>query len=158
MEKKKIIFSMFKDFFDNRGEIWIFICYIFGSLVLNIFNYYIIDIFSPTHTAIAYIFEYFGIFIIYTITEPKKIDYKFGIRLVMYILLIFASLIFNEFLVINICGLANNTKLFLDYKEKNDLSLIKEINYDINENDCEDIDEENNPVSEKIKNIELTEF
>ena len=43
----------------------------------------------------------------------------------MYILLIIGSFIFNEFLVINICGLANNTKLFLDYKEKRDLSLIR---------------------------------
>jgi len=44
----------------------------------------------------------------------------------MYILLIFASFIFNEFFVINKCGLANNTKLFLEYKEKKDLSLIEE--------------------------------
>ena len=34
----------------------------------------------------------------------------------MYILLIIASFIFNEFLVINICGMAKNTKLFLDYE------------------------------------------
>ncbi len=44
----------------------------------------------------------------------------------MYILLIFASFTFNEFFVINKCGLANNTKLFLEYKEKKDLSLIEE--------------------------------
>ena len=41
------------------------------------------------------------------------------------------SFIFNEFIVINICGLANNTKLFLDYKEKRDLFLI---NGSVNEN------------------------
>ena len=79
----------------------------------------------------------------------------------MYILLIFATLIYNEFLVINICGLANGTKLFLDYKEKNDLSQIKDINFDINGNECEDIDEENNRhslVNEKIYNIELIEY
>ena len=46
----------------------------------------------------------------------------------MYILLIIASLIFNEFLVINICGLANGTQLFLDYKEFNDFKLIDDIN------------------------------
>ena len=42
----------------------------------------------------------------------------------MYILLIIASFIFNEFLVINICGLANNTKLFLESKEIKDFSLM----------------------------------
>ncbi len=46
----------------------------------------------------------------------------------MYILLIIVSCIFNEFLVINICGLANGTKLFLDYKEQADLSLINDEN------------------------------
>ena len=46
----------------------------------------------------------------------------------MYILLIIASFIFNEFLVINICGLANNTKLFLESKEIKDFSLMDENN------------------------------
>ncbi len=46
----------------------------------------------------------------------------------MYILLLIASFIFNEFLVINICGLANDTQLFLDYKESFDFKLICEIN------------------------------
>ena len=34
----------------------------------------------------------------------------------MYILLNIAAFIYNEFLVINIFGLGNDTKLFLDYK------------------------------------------
>ena len=48
----------------------------------------------------------------------------------MHILLIIASLIFNEIFVINICGLANGTKLFLNYKEQKDLSLINNISND----------------------------
>ena len=81
----------------------------------------------------------------------------------MYILLIIASLIFNEFVVINICGLANNTKLFLDYKEENDLNLIGELNNEINPDDLiSDVNiEENNRnslVGKKENNIELTEF
>ena len=46
----------------------------------------------------------------------------------MYVLLIISSFIFNEFVVINICGLANGTQLFLDYKESNDFKLIDEVN------------------------------
>ena len=38
----------------------------------------------------------------------------------MYILLIIAALIYNEFLIINICDLSKNTKLFLDYEAEND--------------------------------------
>ena len=159
--EKKIIFSMFRDIFAYRINILLFIIYLINSFFFNILNYLIIDKFSSTHIAIAYIFEYFGIFIIYTISKSIKIDEQFGIRLVMYILLILASLIYNEFLVVNICGLSKGTKLFLEYKEKRDLSLIEKVPLDINENDREENNEEDNLaslISKSINNIELTEF
>ena len=164
-----IIFSLFKDIFKNDilKNIFHYIIYLINHFFYNILNYLIIDKFSPAHTVIAYIFEYFAIFLINTTTtktgEKIIVDYKFGVRLVMYILLIIASLIFNEFVVINICGLANNTKLFLDYKEKNDLNLIGELNNEITPDDLisEDNIEENNRnslVGKKENNIELTEL
>ena len=79
----------------------------------------------------------------------------------MYILLIIASCIFNEFLVINICSLANNTKLFLDNKEKNDLILIDEINKEQNMELYEDNDEENfrpSSIGDSLKSVELSEL
>ena len=160
---KKTIFIMIKDIFDEKINILIYIIYLINSFFYNILNYLIIDKFSPAHTAIAYIFEYFAIFLINTATEDIKIDYKFGVRLVMYILLIIASLIYNEFVVINICGLANKTKLFLDYKEENDLNLIGELNNEINPDDLisEVNIEENNRnsvIGKKDNNIELKEI
>ena len=162
---------MFGDIFEKKIRILFFIIYLINSFFYNILNYLIIDKFSPTHSAIAYIFENFGIFIINTIicrflkelNEKCEIDYKFGIRLVMYILLIIASFIFNEFLVINICGLANNTKLFLDYREKIELDLINEKDGLIIRNDSisEDNNQENNRnslVSRSISKIELNEL
>ena len=164
-----IIFSLFKDIFKNDilKNIFLYIIYLINHFFYNILNYLIIDKFSPAHTVIAYIFEYFAIFLINTTTTKTEekiiVDYKFGVRLVMYILLIIASLIFNEFVVINVCGLANNTKLFLDYKEKNDLNLIGELNNEITPDDLisEDNIEENNRnslVGKKENNIELTEL
>ena len=129
--KERIIFTMFRDIFENKlMNILYYIIYLFICFFYNLLNYLIIDKFSPSHLAIAYIFENLGIFIINAALKAFIIDYKFGIRLAMYILLIIASIIFNEFLVINICGLANNTQLFLDYKEINDLSLIDGIYID----------------------------
>ena len=167
-EKKGIlIFSMISYIFDKKIHILTYIIYLINHFFYNILNYLIIDKFSPAHTVIAYIFEYFAIFLINTTTtktgEKIIVDYKFGVRLVMYILLIIASLIFNEFVVINVCGLANNTKLFLDYKEKNDLNLIGELNNEITPDDLisEDNIEENNRnslVGKKENNIELTEL
>ena len=164
-----IIFSLFKDIFKNDilKNIFLYIIYLINHFFYNILNYLIIDKFSPAHTVIAYIFEYFAIFLINTTTtkngEKIIVDYKFGVRLVMYILLIIASLIFNEFVVINVCGLANNTKLFLDYKEKNDLNLIGELNNEITPDDLiSDVNIEENKrnslVGKKENNIELTEF
>ena len=161
--KERIIFTMFRDIFENKlMNILYYIIYLFICFFYNLLNYLIIDKFSPSHLAIAYIFENLGIFIINAALKAFIIDYKFGIRLAMYILLIIASIIFNEFLVINICGLANNTRLFLDYKEKNELCLINKKDV-INQDDCisEDNNEENNPnslVSKRVINIELNEI
>jgi len=41
----------------------------------------------------------------------------------MFILLIISAFIYNEFLVINICGLSKNTKLFLDYEAESESLL-----------------------------------
>ena len=97
-------------------------------MIGNIFNLLIIDKFSPASTAIAFMSENLADFIIETVRNKIKnkidIDYKFWIRFAMFILLIISSCIFNEFWVIDLCGLANGTKLFLDYKEQKDIYLI----------------------------------
>ena len=158
--EEKIIFLMFSHIFKEKIVILLYTIYMISSFFYNILNYLIIDKFSPTHTAIAFISSNFGIFIIDSTLKSFQIDYKFGIRLVMYILLIIASLLFNEFLVINICGLANDTKLFLDYKEQTDLFLINEV-YNENDNLSEVTNKENiqtYSINEPIHNIELTEL
>ena len=117
---------MFENIFEDKMYILYYSIYLINSFFYNIINDILIDKFSANHSAISRIFENLGIFIINSIQKEILIDYNFGIRFVMYILLIFASFIFNEFFVINHCGLANNTKLFLEYKKKKGLSLIEE--------------------------------
>ena len=122
-----IIYSMFKDIFKEDIYYLYYLIYLVNSFFYNTLNFIIIDKFSANHSGISRIFENFGVFMINIIQKSIDIDSIFGIRLVMYILLIIVSFIFNEILVINICGLANG-KLFLDYKEQKDLSLIKDVN------------------------------
>ena len=55
----------------------------------------------------------------------NSLSYDSYLRIFMYILLILISCIYNEFLVINICGLAKDTKLFLDFKEEDDKLLSR---------------------------------
>jgi len=123
-----IIYSMFKDIFKEDIYYLYYFIYLVNSFFYNTLNFIIIDKFSANHSGISRIFENFGVFMINIIQKSIDIDSIFGIRLVMYILLIIVSFIFNEILVINICGLADGTKLFLDYKEQKDLSLVKDIN------------------------------
>ena len=154
-EEKIIIFTTFKNIFEDKINYLLYFIYIIISFLYNILNYIIIDKFSANHSAISLIFENLGIFIINIIKKTIEINSHFAIRLVMYIVLIFASFIYNEFLVINICGLANDTKLFLDYKEKEDLFLMNEMNKGIDSIDFLSEDN-NNEISESKNKIELS--
>jgi len=120
-----MIGNIFKEY---KIAILLYIIYLISSFYYNIFNLLIIDKFSPASTAIAFMSENLADFIIETVRNKIKnkidIDYKFWIRFAMFILLIISSCIFNEFWVIDLCGLANGTKLFLDYKEQKDIYLI----------------------------------
>ena len=120
-----MIGNIFKEY---KIAILLYIIYLISSFFYNIFNLLIIDKFSPASTAIAFMSENLADFIIETVRNKIKnkidIDYKFWIRFAIFILLIISSCIFNEFWVIDLCGLANGTKLFLDYKEQKDIYLI----------------------------------
>ena len=120
-----MIGNIFKEY---KIAILLYIIYLISSFFYNIINFLIIDKFSPASTAIAFMSENLADFIIETVRNKIKnkidIDYKFWIRFAMFILLIISSCIFNEFWVIDLCGLANGTKLFLDYKEQKDIYLI----------------------------------
>ena len=156
---KIIIFSLFKDIIKNDINYLYYTIYLINSFFYNILNFIIIDRFSANHSGISRIFENLGIFIINSITQDIEADYYLGLRILMYILLIIASFIFNEIVVINIFGLANGTQLFLDYKEQNDLSLIHEINSEFNSSEF--LSERNSDIIIETKaknNIELTEI
>ena len=154
--KEELIFSMIDDiFFKNKIYILLYIVYLINSFFYNILNYLIIDKFFPTHTAIARIFENFGILLINIIL--KSLQNYIPLRIIMYILLLFAAFIYNEFFVINICGLANGTQLFLDYKEKKELSLISENN--TNDHLIEIVDDQGSSnINENDNSIELHQF
>ena len=162
--KEKIIFAMLSNIFIQKIAILFYIIYLINSFFYSVIKLHIIDKFSPTHLSIAFISETFANFIILAIVNEMDIDYKFGIRFVMYILLIIASCIFNEFWVINLCGFANNTKLFLDYKEQADLILIDQVNIGKNseitlsEAEIEENIRTSSIRGSTINNIELTEL
>ena len=124
--ESKLVFSMIINIFDDKKYFAIVLGFIIVSFLYNNLIFIIIDIFSPNHFAISKLLENFGIFLTdLIINGPDKEGYL-AIRIIMYIILIIASFIYNEFLVINICGLSKNTKLFLDYEAENEDYFNKE--------------------------------
>ena len=134
IEETCIIFSRILSLFEKYNFFKI-ILFIITNLFYNIFIWSIIDIFSPSHYAISNIFESFGTLMRLWITEPDSVDLPV-LRMFIYIILIIGSCIHAEIIVINICNMHKNTKLFLDEKEKDDIKLI---NDNLNNSD------ENNP-------------
>ena len=81
----------------------------------------------------AQIFEGLGLLIVYIIRDSISLDRS--LRIILYIFLLIIACIYNEFIIVNICGLSKDTKLFLDYqakKEKEDLILFENIKEDVN--------------------------
>ena len=128
------IFSMIVNIFDEKKYILIVIGYSINSFFYNISTFLIIDIFSPNHFIIAKIFENFGIFLINLVMYRADSEDNLIIRIIMYILIILSSFIFNEFIIINICGLAKGTQLFLDNEANNEISFRIESEGEMNSN------------------------
>jgi hypothetical protein len=112
--KDEPIFVMFGGIFDNTTRISLMIVLILISFFYNISILQLIDKFSPSNFIVARAFENFSSFIIDDLINGN--DYNWIIisfKIIMYILIILASFIYNEFIVINICGLSKYTTLIL---------------------------------------------
>ena len=124
---------MIGDIFENKMNILIYFFFIIINFFYSITLWQIIEKFSPNHLWLAQIFEGLGLLIVYIIRDSISLDRS--LRIILYIFLLIIACIYNEFLVVNICGLSKDTKLFLDYqakKEKEDLILFEKINEDVN--------------------------
>ena len=126
----KIVFEMIADVFEEKIYILIFILYMLTNFFYTNMCLKIIDAFSPNHFVISRLLENLAVFIIDLIVNGPGTTGDLIIRIISFILLILAALIYNEFLVINICGLSKNTQLFLDYEAKYDFSFTQNINDD----------------------------
>ena len=96
------------------------ILFTISNFLKNTFIWLIIDFFSPSHYAVSSVLESLGNLIRLWIVEPDTVDRPI-MRLIIFLVLIVAGLIHTELVVFNFLGLQKNTKLFLEYKEKEDL-------------------------------------
>ena len=130
---ERTLFSMIGDIFENKRNILLYFFLIIMNFFYNVFLWQIIDNFSVNHLWLAQMFEGLGFLILDIITNSITLDRS--LRIVLYIFLLIIACIYNEFIVVNICGLSKDTKLFLDYKakkEKEDQILLENIKEDVN--------------------------
>ena len=136
----RIIFSMIGEIFDDKKYYFIVIGYTIISFFYNNLCFKIIEYFSPNHFTISRLLENVGIFVIDLIMNGVVSTGDLVVKTIMYIILIIAALIYNEFLVINVCELGKNTKLFLDCEAEDELAIdLESDNYSdkyIDETNC----------------------
>ena len=126
-EEKEFLFPMIGRLFEDKINILITFIYAGISFIYNGTIFKIIDVFSPNHFAIARVIENFGILMLNIILEGADSQKNLVFNLIIYILLIIAALVYNEFFIINICGLSKYTKYFLDFEAESEISMIGEI-------------------------------
>ena len=136
------VFTRFWKLYEDKTNI---ICYIFlliESYLYNLNIFFVIDKFSSNHLAMTTIIGHFG-YLLYSFIIPKDIDIKeFFPRVTLYIILIIAASIHNEFIVLKFCKLERQTKLFLEIEAESDIKQT-ELDIGINENnDILDISEQ----------------
>ena len=130
------IFTRYWKIYENKINILYTIGIALVNFFFNINIYFIIDKFSPAHYAIATILDMLISLLIEIFFGDTEIS-DFFIKLIIYIILIFASLIYNEIIILNFCGLQIFTKSFLEIEANMDISQIKINNNTFDEDDFE---------------------
>ena len=136
---KSCVFSRFWKVYDNKKNILLYIIFFFFKYLYSLNIFLIIDKFSPIHYAVACIFGNFGSLLISIIYKHIEVG-EFFIKFTLFFILILASFIYIEFIVLNFCGFQKYTHLFLLKKADEDL---EQINSNNNENDIFSDDENN---------------
>ena len=118
---KSCVFSRFWKIYEYKLNILFYIIMFFNEYFMHLNIFLIIDKFSPIHFAMASIISYFisSLFSIF-LSENDKIS-NFFYKLGIYLVLIVTSLIYNEFIILNFCGLQKYTQLFLQKEAIEDI-------------------------------------
>ena len=121
--------SYFNDCFDfskvqNKFAIIIYIIlYILFCISLKLLGFLLLFYFSPTLIIITSMISPFIYWIVQSIKNKVEILdavlYPIG-----YLILIFSSLIYNEIIILNFCGLNNNTKKFVNQRLNKEVEKI----------------------------------
>ena len=137
--------SYFKDCFDSSEDknifiiILYFIIYFVVLVIENLLILLTILYFSPNIFMITYFLDPMIEWIITIVSEggsiPEDAIYPIG-----YIIVLFSSLIYNEIIILNFCGLSQNTKKYVEQRSFKELQdMRKEEDVTVTELDNDDL-------------------
>ena len=114
-------------YFDSK-KLFLIIIGFFSFFLKNLFNWILIDRFSPSHLALSLILENVSYLISYTINNGRNDEgnipiWEIFIRIFIHFILFFTALFHNEIFIITKWGLGINTKLFLEERQKEEMLL-----------------------------------
>ena len=128
----KFYVDNFFDYYDsfNIKEFFIFIFEIFYYFIYYLFPLITIQNYTPSHYLIILIFDYEFSFLL-----DKKIKWRFYLNIIMFVVIFFMILVFNEIIEINCFGFQKNTKN--NISKRAELDEVEQ--NEINENNYVDI-------------------
>ena len=139
--------SYFNDCFDfsevdNKVNVSIYIILSFlFSTTLNMLTMLVLLYFSPILLMITDIISPMLYWIVQTIEEGSSMPDDI-LNPIGYIIILFSTLIYNEIIILNFCGLSKNTKKCIEQRIKTELELNKIIEDNEPDNDSDDSDGE----------------
>ena len=116
-----IVFTRFWKVYDKTKNILIAIILFFLDFLYNVNIFFIIDKFTSSHLAMSMILGHFSNLFISLFKKDVEIS-DFFLRLIIYLILIIASAIHNEFIILNFCKFQKHTKIFLEKEAEKDLN------------------------------------
>ena len=147
--ENSIVFTRFWKIYKNKECTLYTIGIALINFIFNLHIFFIIDKFSPSHYTIATILDSFGSLLIAIFKGDIEI-LDFFSKFILYLILIFAGLIYDEMIILNFCGLQKNTKLFLENQSK-----IEMLQTTINETNENNIEIENEIIKQEDMNYAI---
>ena len=137
------VFTRFWKLYENKLYILLYIGLLIMSFLYNVNIFFIIDRFSPSHLGMTVTIGHLA-YLLNSLIIYKNIEIsEFFLRLLIYLILIFTSLVHNEFIILNFCQLQKHTRIFLEKEAEIDIiqkamdDVITDFNVDIDINNNE---------------------
>ena len=119
------VFTRFWKIYENKINILKYIGLLILNFLYNVNIFYIVDRFSPSHLAMTIIIGHFG-YLLNSLIIYQDIEItEFFLRLIIYFILIFASCIHNEFIVLNFCKLQKHTRIIMEREAEKDIQPVE---------------------------------